>query len=106
MKKMNQYLSLLLAMVLSNFLANATTCLILTPIVIGICQTYGFNVVPFCLGIAFAASTTCATPIAHAQITMTMVAGYRFGDYAKANIPVQLLTFVILMVALPLIYTL
>ena len=37
---------------------------------------------------------------------MTMVAGYRFTDYAKANIPVQLLTFAELMIFLPLFFPL
>ena len=97
---------ILFPMVVSNFLANATTTVIFTPIVIGACKLYGFNILPYCLAVAYAASTTCATPMAHSQITMTMVAGYRFTDYAKANIPVQLLTFAELMIFLPLFFPL
>ncbi|MBQ6385120.1 MAG: SLC13/DASS family transporter [Lachnospiraceae bacterium] len=97
---------ILFAMVVSNFLANATTTVIFAPIVISACETYGFRVLPFCLALAYAASTTCATPMAHSQITMTMVAGYRFTDYVKANIPVQILTFVLLMIFIPLFFPL
>lgn len=96
----------LATMVLSNFLANATTTFIFTPLAITICQTYGFNVLPFCLAIAYAASTTCATPMAHAQITMTLVAGYRFTDYVKANMPVQIITFILIVIFVPLFFPL
>lgn len=90
----------------SNFLANATTTVIFTPIVITACQVYGFNILPFCMGVVYAANLACATPFAHAQVTMTMVAGYRFTDYVKANLPVQILMLAVMIIFVPLFFPL
>lgn len=90
----------------SNFLANATTTVIFAPIVITACQAYGFNILPFCMGIVYAANLACATPFAHAQVTMTMVAGYRFTDYVKANLPVQILMLAMMIIFVPLFFPL
>ena len=90
----------------SNFLANATTTVIFTPIVVTTCQAYGFNVLPFCMGIVYAATLACASPFAHAQVTMTMVAGYRFSDDVKANLPVQIIMLAVMIVFVPLFFPL
>ena len=90
----------------SNFLANATTTVIFTPIVVTTCQAYGFNILPFCMGIVYAANLACATPFAHAQVAMTMVAGYRFTDYVKANLPVQMIMLAVMIVFVPLFFPL
>ena len=90
----------------SNFLANATTTVIFCPIVIATCQSYGFNIMPFCLGVVYAANLACATPFAHAQVTMTLVAGYRFSDYVKFNLPVQILMLVIMIIFVPVFFPL
>ncbi|MDO5116301.1 MAG: SLC13 family permease [Synergistaceae bacterium] len=93
-------------MFVSNFLANATTTVIFTPVVVTACQAYGFNILPFCMGVAYAANLACATPFAHAQVTMTMVAGYRFTDYVKVNLPVQLIMLAVMIVFVPLFFPL
>jgi len=90
----------------SNFIANSTTVIIFLPVVVSACQSYGFNVLPFCMGIVYAANLACATPLAHAQVTMTMVAGYRFTDYLKANLPVNILTVIILVIFTPIFFPL
>lgn len=90
----------------SNFLANATTTVIFTPIVISACEAYGFNILPFCMGIVYAANLACATPFSHAQITMTMVAGYQFMDYVKANLPVQIIMLVLMVAFVPMFFPL
>lgn len=93
-------------MLTSNFLANATTTVIFCPIVIATCQSYGFNVTPFCLGVVYAANLACATPFAHAQVTMTLVAGYRFTDYVKFNLPVQILMLALMIIFVPVFFPL
>ena len=61
---------------------------------------------PFCLGVVYAANLACATPFAHAQVTMTLVAGYRFSDYVKFNLPVQILMLVIMIIFVPVFFPL
>lgn len=71
--------------IISNFCANAATTIIVLPLAISACLSYGWNPITFAVGIVIAANLACATPIAHTQVTMTLVAGYRFSDYIKYN---------------------
>jgi di/tricarboxylate transporter len=57
------------------------------------------------MGIAIAASMAFASPIASPVNTMIMGAGnYRFSDYLRVGLPLLLLTFVIAVIALPLLW--
>lgn len=75
----------LLTTVISNFCSNAATTLIVLPLALSACAEYGWNPITFAAGVVFAAQLACATPIAHTQVTMTLVAGYKFSDYIKYN---------------------
>jgi len=70
-------------LILSQFITNSTAIIIVLPIAVSMCTNFGFNVMPFCLGITLAASIASCTPLAAAQITMTQVAGYEFSDYLR-----------------------
>lgn len=89
---------------LSNFCSNAATVTIFLPIAVPIAQSYGFSARPFAFAIVYGASFACSTPIAHSQITMTMVAGYRFSDYFKWTWILTLVTIVLILVFVPIFY--
>lgn len=89
---------------LSNFCSNAATVVIFLPMVIPIAQAYGFSVLPFVFGIVFVASYACSTPIAHAQIMMTMVAGYRFSDYFRWTWSLTIGTMLLIWIFAPIFY--
>lgn len=95
-----------LSNVLSNFAANSTTVIILLPMAIGACQTYGWNPIAFTIGIVMAANLACCTPIAHPQVTMTLVAGYKFSDYVKYNGIMSLAVVVIVILTTPIFFPL
>lgn len=95
-----------LSNVLSNFAANSTTVIILLPMAIGACQTYGWNPIAFTIGIVMAANLACCTPIAHPQVTMTLVAGYKFSDYVRYNGIMSLAVVVIVILTTPLFFPL
>lgn len=71
--------------VISNFCSNAATTIIVLPLALSACVGYGWNPITFTVGVVLAAQVACATPIAHTQVTMTLVAGYKFSDYIKYN---------------------
>lgn len=75
----------LLTTLISNFCSNAATVIMILPLVLPVCMSYGWNPVTFAVGIVLASNLTCATPISHTSVTMTLVAGYRFSDYIKYN---------------------
>lgn len=96
----------LLTLVISQFITNSTALIIVLPVALSLCGQYGFQYIPFCVGITLAASIACCTPLAAAQITMTQVAGYRFSDYLKYAWPLSVLGYIGILVFVPLFYPL
>jgi anion transporter len=96
----------LASLITSNFAANSTTVLIYLPLALSLCSQYGLNPVTFTLGIVYAANLACATPVAHPQVTMTLVGGYRFTDYALYNMPMQIMVYLIVVFLTPVFFPL
>ncbi|WP_417686499.1 SLC13 family permease [Roseibium sp.] len=88
-------------MTLSDFLNNVATCLIAAPIGVQIANALGVNPDPFLMAVAVAGSCAFLTPIGHKNNTIIMgPGGYRFGDYWRMGLPLELL---VLAVGLPAI---
>lgn len=96
----------LLTLVISQFITNSTALIIVLPVALSLCGQYGFQYMPFCVGITLAASIACCTPLAAAQITMTQVAGYRFSDYLKYGWLPSLMGYAGILLFVPLFYPL
>lgn len=83
-------------MTLSDFLNNVATCLIAAPIGVQIAQALGVNPDPFLMAVAVAGSCAFLTPIGHKNNTIIMgPGGYRFGDYWRVGLPLEILVLVI-----------
>lgn len=96
-------LALLMAvtMLLSDVMNNAATAVLMAPIGIEIANGLGYSLDPFLMAVAVGASSTYLTPIGHQSNLLVMgPGGYRFGDYARMGLPLDLL---ILIVAVPVI---
>lgn len=96
----------LLTLVISQFITNSTALIIVLPVAFSLCGQYGFQYMPFCVGITLAASIACCTPLAAAQITMTQVAGYEFSDYLRYGWFLSLLGYLGILIFVPLFYPL
>ena len=96
----------LLTLFISQFITNSTAIIITLPIGLSLCSLYGFNHMPFCIGITLGASIACCTPLAAAQITMTQVAGYDFADYIKYGFPLTALCYMGILIAVPFFFPL
>ncbi|MGI9264626.1 MAG: SLC13 family permease, partial [Gammaproteobacteria bacterium] len=96
-------LALLIAvtMTLSDVMNNTATAVIAAPVAIEIAARLGVNPDPFLMGVAVAASCAFLTPIGHKNNTLILgPGGYRFGDYWRMGLPLEIL---IVLVATPMI---
>ncbi|MGM0583991.1 MAG: SLC13 family permease [Pseudomonadota bacterium] len=83
-------------MTLSDFLNNVATALVAAPIGLGIAEAIGAPPDPFLMGVAVAASCAFLTPIGHKNNTIIMgPGGYRFGDYWRMGLPLELLVLAV-----------
>ena len=96
-------LLVIVTMTLSDVMNNTATAVIAAPIAIEIAARLGVNPDPFLMGVAVAASCAFLTPIGHKNNTLIMgPGGYRFGDYWRMGLPLEIL---IVVVSVPAIIT-
>ena len=96
----------LTTMIISNFITNSTAVVIVLPIALAFCSSFGFQPIPFSLGIVYAANLTFSTPLANAQTAMTLVAGYKFSDYIRYTWLLDILVFIAIIVSVPIFFPL
>jgi di/tricarboxylate transporter len=96
-------LLVIVTMTLSDVMNNTATAVITAPIAVEIAARLGVSPDPFLMGVAVAASCAFLTPIGHKNNTLIMgPGGYRFGDYWRMGLPLEIL---IIVVSVPTIIT-
>ena len=94
-------LLMVVTMLLSDVMNNAATAVLMAPIGIEIANGLGYSLDPFLMAVAVGASSTYLTPIGHQSNLLVMgPGGYRFGDYARMGLALDLL---IVAIAVPVI---
>ncbi|WP_341897698.1 SLC13 family permease [Ferrovibrio terrae] len=95
------------AMLLTPFLNNAATVLIMGPIGASLAQKLGLNPDPFLMAVALGAACDFLTPIGHQCNTLVMgPGGYRFGDYSRLGLPLSGLVLLVGTLLVPLVWPL
>jgi len=98
-------LVLTVTMFLSDIINNAATVLVMAPISVGIAEAIGAAMDPFLMAVAVGASCAFLTPIGHQSNTLVMgPGGYRFGDYWRMGLPLEILIVVISVPAIMLFW--
>ena len=96
-------LSLLMiaTMFMSDVLTNNATTILAAPVSIDLANQIGVNPDPFLMGVAVAASCAFLTPIGHQNNTLILgPGGYRFGDYWRLGLPLEI---IVMLVSVPLL---
>ncbi len=84
-------LILVITMTLSDLMNNAATATVMCPIAISAAAALGVNADAFLMAVAVGASCAFLTPIGHQNNTLILgPGGFRFGDYWRLGLPVQL----------------
>ena len=96
-----------LTSVFSQFISNTATTVLLAPIAFQLAVTMAVSPRTFLMCIAIAASTAFATPIASPVNTLVMSqGGYRFTDYTKVGVGLQLIIGVATVLLVPVMFPL
>lgn len=89
-------------MVLTELLSNNAVAALMIPICLGIAAEAGLDPRPFIIAVTVAASAAFATPIGYQTNTYVYgIGGYKFGDFLKVGIPLNLICFVVAMLIIP-----
>ncbi len=95
----------LLTSLLTEMITNNAVAVLLTPIVVGLAQSLQLSPTPFLVAIMFGASASFATPIGYQTNTFVYsVGGYKFVDFLKVGLPLNILMFAAAMVVIPLFW--
>ena len=85
-------LVLVVTMTLSDVMNNAATAVVMAPIGLGVAAALGVNPDPMLMAVAVGASAAFLTPIGHQNNLLVMgPGGYRFGDYWRMGLPLEVL---------------
>ncbi len=100
-------LVMVVTMTLSDLMNNAATAAVMCPIAIGTANQLGASADPFLMAVAIGASCAFLTPIGHQNNTLILgPGGFRFGDYWRMGLPLELLVIAISMPLLLIVWPL
>lgn len=97
----------LLTSVLTELVSNNAVAVVVTPIAIGLASALGMDPRPLVVAVMVAASASFATPIGYQTNTLVYgPGGYRFGDFLKVGIPLNLSIGILASLVIPFIWPL
>ena len=91
----------------TQLLSNNATAVLLMPIAVSVALELGVNPKPFIVAVCFGASACFATPVGYqTNLLVYGPGGYRFNDYLKLGIPLNLIVFIMGSIFIPLLWPL
>lgn len=95
-----------LTWILTEILSNQATVVLMTPLVISMGVTLGVDPRPFIIAVCIGSSLSFTTPIGYQTNTYVYSAGgYKFTDFIKFGLPLNLICLVICIFLIPLIWS-
>jgi di/tricarboxylate transporter len=92
---------------LTEIITNNAAALIVLPITLSFTQTLGLNAEPYVVAVMFAASASFATPLGYQTNLMVYgPGGYRFSDFFRAGIPLNIIAGIATLTMIPLVWPL
>lgn len=97
----------IVTVIFTQMVNGAVAAAIVGPVAIQIAQQSGVDPRAMIMGVAMATSMAFITPLSHAvNILVMSPGGYSFRDYFKVGLPLTVILFVVVMIVLPIYWTL
>ncbi|MGX5915260.1 SLC13 family permease [Aliidiomarina sp. Khilg15.8] len=98
---------LFVTMLLSDFMNNAATAAVMCPIALSTAEQLSVNADTFLMAAAVGASCAFLTPIGHQNNTLILgPGGFKFGDYWRLGVPLELIVMIVGIPALVFVWPL
>jgi di/tricarboxylate transporter len=95
----------LATMLLTEVLSNTTSVVLVYPIALATAKQLGVDPMPFIVALTIAGSCGFATPIGYQTNLMVYgPGGYRFADYLRFGIPLNLIVCAVTLIVAPMVY--
>jgi di/tricarboxylate transporter len=95
----------LMTALITEVMSNAAATVLVTPIAIDVARNVGANPQTFVMAVVIAAATSFLMPIGHqANVLVFGPGGYKFGDYTKVGVWLNIIIFIVVAIFLPLIW--
>ncbi|MFP7722340.1 SLC13 family permease [Lysobacter sp. A3-1-A15] len=92
----------LLTAVMTEVMSNNAAAVLVVPVAIAAAESLGVDAKPYLVAVAFAASTSFATPVGYQTNAMVYAAGgYRFSDFPKIGLPLNIIFWMMATVLIP-----
>jgi di/tricarboxylate transporter len=94
----------LMTAVLSMFMSNTATAVLLAPVAIAVADEMGVEPYAFAMIVALAASTAFVTPVSSPVNTLVVTPGnYKFGDFVRIGGPFALIVMILCVILVPIV---
>lgn len=95
----------LLTVIFGQFVSNTATAVLFAPIAMNAALLMDANPYTFMIAVAAASGMAFATPIASPTNSLVLTAGgYKFMDFIRVGVPLQIIMLIVMMIVIPLIY--
>lgn len=94
-----------LTLVLTEMMTNNAAAALVFPLAYGLAQSYGVNIMPFVMAVAYGASASFLTPYSYnTNLLVQNLSGYHFRDYFRAGLPVSAAYSAVVLLMLPKVF--
>lgn len=91
--------------IFTELITNNAAAALAFPLALAVSEKLGMNPMPFVVCVCFAASSSFSTPIGYqTNLIVQGVGGYKFKDFIKVGLPMNLIVFMVSVLLIPLFY--
>jgi di/tricarboxylate transporter len=92
--------------IFTEIITNNAAAALMFPIALSASSQLGVDPHPFCITICIAASASFSTPIGYqTNLLVKGIGGYRFNDYVKVGLPLNIVSMIITVILVPLLWS-